>query len=41
MTDDVTQKIIENHEGRISVSSKENVGTVFTVVLPTPREKQI
>jgi len=35
----VTQKIIENHDGRISVTSKRGVGTAFTIFLPTPDKK--
>lgn len=35
----VTQKIIENHNGRITVSSKSNIGTVFNIFLPLPSKK--
>lgn len=31
----VSYGIIENHKGRIDVTSKEGVGSVFTIVLPT------
>ena len=30
----LTQKIINLHEGRISVQSSENEGTIFTIILP-------
>ena len=35
----LTQKIIENHGGRISVSSKLNVGTVFNIFVPVTHKK--
>jgi PAS domain S-box-containing protein len=35
----VTYNIIENHQGSVSVESKVNKGTTFTIVLPTLQSK--
>jgi signal transduction histidine kinase len=37
----VVYNIVQNHGGRIDVSSQKNVGTTFTVTLPVHREDQI
>ncbi|MHC4715137.1 MAG: ATP-binding protein, partial [Planctomycetota bacterium] len=33
----VTRKIVEEHNGRIEVDSREGEGTTFTIVLPVAR----
>jgi two-component system NtrC family sensor kinase len=35
----ITKRIVENHRGRIWVDSSEDLGSVFTVVLPTSQSK--
>ncbi|MBS3732471.1 MAG: PAS domain-containing protein [Desulfobacterales bacterium] len=36
----IVHKIVESHEGRITVKSTPGKGTVFTVVLPASRDRQ-
>ena len=37
----VVYNIVQNHGGRIDVSSQKNIGTTFTVTLPVHREDQL
>ncbi|MCE9583230.1 MAG: HAMP domain-containing protein [Planctomycetes bacterium] len=37
----VVYNIVQNHGGRIDVTSQKNVGTTFTVTLPVHREDQV
>jgi two-component system CheB/CheR fusion protein len=37
----IVKKIIEKHNGIITVSSKEGEGTIFTLVLPIHQNKTI
>jgi len=36
----IVKSIVENHNGFIKVSSRENVGTIFTIYLPVCEEKK-
>lgn len=36
----IVKKIIENHEGKIEVSSKQNIGSVFKIYLPNEQKEE-
>jgi signal transduction histidine kinase len=35
----ICKKVVDNHHGIIRVSSQENVGTVFTIILPVSQKQ--
>lgn len=37
----ICQEIIENHNGSLTVSSRENIGTTFSIELPVPSDMNI